>query len=311
MDIERILDELTYYERLPVDAIRAADADRASAVPAFLQAIDGYVTASPEERAEPSPVFFIFHLLGSWREKSAYRPLARLLRCPSEGGEHVLEDCSTETSHRVMAAVFDGDPQPLFDVILSRDTDEFIRSRMCETLAMVTLRGELPREDTARFLAACFADLEPEPLFVWNGWQSAIAMLGLEDLRPLVKQAFERGSVDPSWLGFEHFEEDLRKALEHPDASPWLDDDEYALFGDVVEELSTWYSFSPKYEEDRRRDAAAAVNRATKWDFVPRQVINPFRHVGRNDPCPCGSGKKFKKCCLDVQREARSDDEAA
>lgn len=24
---------------------------------------------------------------------------------------------------------------------------------------------------------------------------------------------------------------------------------------------------------------------------------NPYRHVGRNDPCPCGSGKKFKKCC--------------
>lgn len=30
----------------------------------------------------------------------------------------------------------------------------------------------------------------------------------------------------------------------------------------------------------------------------------PSRHqrrkmrVGRNDPCPCGSGKKFKKCCL-------------
>ncbi len=23
---------------------------------------------------------------------------------------------------------------------------------------------------------------------------------------------------------------------------------------------------------------------------------NPLRDVGRNDPCPCGSGKKFKKC---------------
>ncbi|MEW5820365.1 MAG: SEC-C metal-binding domain-containing protein [Cyanobacteriota bacterium] len=22
------------------------------------------------------------------------------------------------------------------------------------------------------------------------------------------------------------------------------------------------------------------------------------RKIGRNDPCPCGSGKKFKKCCL-------------
>ena len=21
-------------------------------------------------------------------------------------------------------------------------------------------------------------------------------------------------------------------------------------------------------------------------------------HVGRNDPCPCGSGRKFKRCCL-------------
>lgn len=28
------------------------------------------------------------------------------------------------------------------------------------------------------------------------------------------------------------------------------------------------------------------------------QVINPHRNVNRNDPCPCGSNKKFKKCCL-------------
>jgi len=23
------------------------------------------------------------------------------------------------------------------------------------------------------------------------------------------------------------------------------------------------------------------------------------KKIGRNDPCPCGSGKKYKKCCLD------------
>ena len=23
-----------------------------------------------------------------------------------------------------------------------------------------------------------------------------------------------------------------------------------------------------------------------------------FPKVGRNDPCPCGSGKKYKKCCM-------------
>jgi len=31
-------------------------------------------------------------------------------------------------------------------------------------------------------------------------------------------------------------------------------------------------------------------------------VVNSHK-VGRNDPCPCGSGKKFKKCCLDLQRQ--------
>ena len=29
-----------------------------------------------------------------------------------------------------------------------------------------------------------------------------------------------------------------------------------------------------------------------------RQFLDQHKHVGRNDPCPCGSGQKFKKCCL-------------
>ncbi len=30
---------------------------------------------------------------------------------------------------------------------------------------------------------------------------------------------------------------------------------------------------------------------------VPRQVVRNQPKIGRNDPCPCGSGKKYKKCC--------------
>ena len=26
-------------------------------------------------------------------------------------------------------------------------------------------------------------------------------------------------------------------------------------------------------------------------------IVNASPKVGRNDPCPCGSGKKYKKCC--------------
>jgi SEC-C motif len=30
----------------------------------------------------------------------------------------------------------------------------------------------------------------------------------------------------------------------------------------------------------------------------PSPFFSPEKHVGRNDPCPCGSGQKFKKCCM-------------
>ena len=29
--------------------------------------------------------------------------------------------------------------------------------------------------------------------------------------------------------------------------------------------------------------------------------------IGRNDPCPCGSGRKFKRCCLGKQQEASTN----
>ena len=28
--------------------------------------------------------------------------------------------------------------------------------------------------------------------------------------------------------------------------------------------------------------------------------------IGRNEPCPCGSGKKYKKCCLPLQQDGRA-----
>ena len=36
---------------------------------------------------------------------------------------------------------------------------------------------------------------------------------------------------------------------------------------------------------------------------VVEPIVNRAPRVGRNDPCPCGSGRKFKRCCLDKRRE--------
>jgi SWIM/SEC-C metal-binding protein len=33
--------------------------------------------------------------------------------------------------------------------------------------------------------------------------------------------------------------------------------------------------------------------------IAAREPARAALKIGRNDPCPCGSGKKFKKCCVD------------
>lgn len=52
--------------------------------------------------------------------------------------------------------------------------------------------------------------------------------------------------------------------------------------------------------EERERLGGYVAELHTYWKSK-RQVVNTTPKVGRNDPCPCGSGKKHKKCCLAKQ----------
>jgi hypothetical protein len=295
MDAEAILYELTYATDLPREALHAASAQRIELLPKFLGVIEDYLSREPGARANPTLLFFIFHLLGEWRERTAYRPLARLLRCPADEADAIFGDATASTSHRVMAAVFDGDPQPLYDIILDPNAEEFIRSRMCEALAMVTLRGELDRDLAGRFLRDAFNELRPQRhCYVWFGWQSAIAMLGLTELKILVRRAFDRCFIDRYILNFDDFERDLKRGIERPGEPRRPGNDEYTLLDDTVEELSGWHCFAEQHSEDREE-----WRQLDELDLLLSEPHhNPFKGIGRNDPCPCGSGKKFKKCCL-------------
>ena len=302
-DITEMLDAFADRDGVPVEAIRAARAQREIAVPAFLEAIKRYLDddSMPHER---DALFLIFHLLGEWREQKAYRLLAKLLRrSPSELNE-LLGDAVPETSHRVMAAVFEGDAQPLYDIVTDPRADEFVRGRMCEALAMLAVRDLIPRAELVRFLEACYSGLSPQDdCHVWVGWAGAISMLGLAELEPLVAEAFKRGSIAPYEMDFEDFAKDLRYGIEHPGAPPrYAADNEFTLFGDTIEELSTWAAFDPQSRRDEEDEVEDVFeddlqNELSQWSpGLP--ASNPFKGIGRNDLCPCGSGKKFKKCCL-------------
>ena len=115
---------------------------------------------------------------------------------------------------------------------------------------------------------------------VWYGWQTGVALLGLTDLEPLVARAFRQKLVDNDILAFEDFQDDLRAARADRDA--FFKERGLGPIEDAV--------------------AALEVFDVDEEDFAPpAPAENKFRNVGRNDPCPCGSGKKFKKCCLGAE----------
>jgi len=46
------------------------------------------------------------------------------------------------------------------------------------------------------------------------------------------------------------------------------------------------------------KPAQAAAKQAESANPQSHPAYQPGPKVGRNDSCPCGSGKKYKKCCL-------------
>lgn len=64
--------------------------------------------------------------------------------------------------------------------------------------------------------------------------------------------------------------------------------------------------FAARYRKDGKNlilhERSNFVREDGVWVYVDGEIIptaglQPSRKMGRNEPCPCGSGKKYKKCC--------------
>jgi hypothetical protein len=283
---------------LPRDALEAAGQSRDAMVPVFLDYIGKLQTAKIDDLEGMDAFVFIFFLLAEWRETRAYRPLANLLRHDPEFLDALLGDSITEASARVMAGVFDGDLQPLFDVLLDDDADGFVRGEMFDTLVIVALENPDLRPGITQFLIDFF-DLTGTVTGeeVWWAWAECIAALGLANMETAVRAVFDSGLITPDHSRFEDFTQRLQATVDAGRPVWFTGISSNTLITDTIAELEPWYCFSPEY---LAKKAAGRLNVVSS--LMPRSG-DPFNGVftgkiGRNDPCPCGSGKKFKKCCL-------------
>ena len=281
----------------PVKAMRAALDSREDMLPAFLAEFERATQMPWQDLPYADAYAIMLEILGEWADPRSYLTLARFFRLDSDTLDLLVGDGITESADRVMASVATDDLTPIFDIILDPDADLFIRSSMISALLRIAVETPERRPSVAGFIEGFRTRAEPDvDPYLFGEWAFAVAVLGLEHLEADVRATISAHPSEISCYTPNDFEDDLRESRQDPSGSWFLRGCLYPTAINTIEEVSRWHCYSEKYLRQMEEEANEPYLSLPLQE--PDVAFNPYRDVGRNDPCPCGSGKKFKKCCL-------------
>jgi hypothetical protein len=280
------------------EALASADAHREALVGALLDTLErGIADPIGASKEEASTFSYALYLLAKWREPRAYPYVIRWLSLPEEEPFDIAGDIVTQDGSRILAGVCDGNLEPIKALIMDRQADEYGRSAGVTALALLAAWAEVPRAHVIDwFLWLAREGLEREPSAVWDSLAADSADIEALDLFSELRRAYDDGLIDPQSVG--------RSELDAVEAMPRGEmvrktRERHPPIDDVVAATAWWDRRSrttkaedhPLLDEDDDRDERAG-------GFA--EISEPYRapvRVGRNELCPCGSGKKYKKCC--------------
>ena len=297
--IEDHLEALATSEELPSFAIGICTLRFDESAPALRAVLERAAAGEALDRAESNLLFCAVHILGGHRDAQSFAPMLRFLCRPGPEVDRLLDYAITETVSGIVAGVFDGNAEALFDAIANPNAAQYVRDAIFGATTFLTWEGRIARASMQAFLERFFNDrLAEDGDFAWHGWQEAVALLGLRPLEPLARRAWAEGRMPERFQSFEHFQRNLAEAERKPDDIRRFERANLGYIEDVLEAIERFAwddgtdADDPIFDEDDDEDDEPA---GEPW-IEP--AINPWRNVGRNDLCPCGSGRKFKKCCL-------------
>jgi hypothetical protein len=278
--VDIALADLSGAETFPLDALMTLRQKWSDARDPLLAALQAYASGADRSEDNASRAFFGLHMLAEKRDAEAFAPLVAVA-LEGQTLYEMLGDGTTETLPSLLISLCGGDFSSLRTIVETPEADEWARVAAIEALAWFTHTGEIPLDETRKTFSHWFETLQPrETHVVWYGVQAGVALLGFGDLEPQVARVFRQKLVDNTILAFEDFQDDLRAA--RADRDGFFKERGIGPIEDAV--------------------AALEVFDVDESDLPPpAPAENKFRNVGRNDPCPCGSGKKFKKCCLGAE----------
>jgi hypothetical protein len=292
----------------PREAVEAAIARREDSVPVLLE-----VLVWSAANAEDVPDDYLLHefalrLLAQFRDVRAYEAAVRLAR--HSLADELLGDTLSADLGPILASVSGGDPRLIQELIEDGGADEFARWAGLRALGVLCREGLYSREALSAYLGELLnGKLAREGEFVWTGLVDLCAIFGLTEHLEAVRKAVEDGLVDDTVNDWPYLEKRLKsgKFLESEGRN-------YRLFDDAIASMENWHCFKPEaaFDDEREEDLEEEWEDEELPDDIPSweerletlaelppppQPVRVEAKPGRNDPCPCGSGKKYKKCC--------------
>lgn len=293
MTVQEIITEITYIQRkFPIQAVAEAVRQREEITPELLRIIEDAIIKFEEIAYDSKYIRHIIaiYLLAQFREKRAYPIIVNLVSAEWELVDMALGDVITEGLGRILASVCDGDIDLICAMIENEKLNEYVRSAGLDALVTLVAQGVKTREEImAYFLSLFQGKLERELSNVWNGLISCCCDIYPIEAITEIYRAYDDNLIDEYYIRPENVERYL-KTDKTEKLRQLVKDPHYIFISDTSNELSRWLCLQepekPMKSSDRKDD--------TWTPAPPRSEIK----VGRNDPCPCGSGKKYKKCCL-------------
>ena len=292
MNIKEIEEALTYFnENYPLEAMEAAIKRRDEITPLLLDALDdAYIRA---DDLDPNYMLHIFgmYLLAQFREKKAFPKLIKVLELNEKQLDIVLGDSLTEDYSTILFSTFDGDVQALRKVIEDNTLYVFARDAALRAYSSLFTSKDVSREVYMDDLRRWLNVEEDDELVTWVTLQ--ISDLKLHELIPDVTRAYKEFRVDETVNSYSGFIDWIFKKRRP----------KKLYIEDAIKETQSWACFKKEeFTKDRKDMDVSSINKNLK-------KINPkvSEKIGRNEPCPCGSGKKYKKCCLNNRRELANE----
>jgi preprotein translocase subunit SecA len=165
----------------------------------------------------------------------------------------------------------------------------------CDQQALIAAIREMDREEAYGFLREK----------ALAAYQEREAELGAATLRDIERLVLLR-VVDTKWMDHLDAMDQLRhgiglRAYGQQDPLVAYKFEAYQMFSDMIASIQedvVRYLYRVKVVQPvAERPRQVVENRYAEEGNGPRQPVRREQKIGRNDPCPCGSGKKYKKCC--------------